>query len=69
MELYTRSQAAAMLGITVRKLDEIRSQRLIGYYQSCRGGKVQFSEAHLEKYLQRIEKSPRPVKTSGKRGL
>ena len=61
MELYSRSEAAAMLGITVRKLDELRARRLIGY---CPGGKVQFSMAHLEKYLQRIEKSPRPVTKS-----
>ena len=33
MELYSRSEAAAMLGITVRKLDELRARRLIGYYQ------------------------------------
>lgn len=64
MELYSRSEAAAMLGITVRKLDELRARRLIGYYQRCPGGKVQFSMAHLEKYLQRIEKSPRPVTKS-----
>lgn len=31
MELYSRSEAAAMLGITVRKLDELRARRLIGY--------------------------------------
>ena len=53
-----------LLGITVRKLDELRARRLIGYYQRCPGGKVQFSMAHLEKYLQRIEKSPRPVTKS-----
>ena len=64
MDLYSRSEAAAMLGITVRKLDELRARRLIGYYQRCPGGKVQFSMAHLEKYLQRIEKSPRPVTKS-----
>ncbi len=64
MDLYSRSEAAAMLGITVRKLDELRARRLIGYYQRCPGGKVQFSMAHSEKYLQRIEKSPRPVTKS-----
>ena len=37
MELYSRSEAAAMLGITVRKLDELRARRLIGYYQRCPG--------------------------------
>lgn len=30
MELFTRSQAAEMLGITVRKLDELRAQRRFG---------------------------------------
>ncbi len=42
MELYSRSEAAAMLGITVRKLDELRARRLIGYYQRCPGGKYSF---------------------------
>ena len=32
MELYSRSEAAAMLGITVRKLDELRARRLIVPY-------------------------------------
>ena len=36
LELYSRSQAAAMLGITVRKLDMLRANRLIGYYLPSR---------------------------------
>ena len=85
LELYSRSQAAAMLGITVRKLDMLRANRLIGYYQlgitvrkldmlranrligyyqPYPGGKVQFSQAHIEKYLQRIEKPPRAITKS-----
>lgn len=64
LELYSRSQAAAMLGITVRKLDMLRVNRLIGYYQPYPGGKVQFSQAHIEKYLQRIEKPPRAITKS-----
>ena len=51
MELYSRSEAAAMLGITVRKLDELRARRLIGYYQRCPGGKVQFSYGSLGKVI------------------
>ena len=31
-----------MLGITVRKLDELRARRLIGYYQRRRAGKYSF---------------------------
>ena len=42
MELYSRSEAAAMLGITVRKLDELRARRLIGYYNAARAGKYSF---------------------------
>ena len=64
LELYSRSQAAAMLGITVRKLDMLRANRLIGYHQPYPGGKVQFSQAHIEKYLQRIEKPPRAITKS-----
>lgn len=64
LELYSRSQAAAMLGITVRKLDMLRANRLIGYYQPYPGGKVQFSQDHIEKYLQRIEKPPRAITKS-----
>jgi len=64
LELYWRSQAAAMLGMTVGKLDRLRANRLIGLYQAYPGGKVQFSQDHIEKYLQRIEKPPRAITKS-----
>ena len=31
----------------------------IGYYQSCPGGKVQFTRKHIEQYWERIESEPR----------
>ena len=61
MELYSRSQAAAMLGITVRKLDMLRANRLIGYYQPYPGGKVQFSQAHAWNW--EIEKQNKTART------
>lgn len=58
VELLTRKEAAAELGISVNTLDKLREERKIGFYQTCYGGRVRFSRAHLEKYIEKIEKPP-----------
>lgn len=58
MELLTRKEAAAELGISVNTLDKLREERKIGFYQTCYGGRVRFSRSHLEKYIEKIEKPP-----------
>ncbi len=42
MELLTRKEAAAELGISVNTLDKLREERKIGFYQTCYGGRVRF---------------------------
>lgn len=48
MEMYNRQEAAAILGISLNTLDKLREDKKIGYYQSCPGGKVQFTRRHVE---------------------
>ena len=59
MELFNRREAAKMLGIGVRSLDKLRTKRVIAYYQAVPGGKVYFSQAHIDKYLERVENHAR----------
>ena len=59
MEMYNRQEAAAILGISLNTLDKLREDKKIGYYQSCPGGKVQFTRRHIEQYWKRIESQPR----------
>ncbi len=55
MELYSRKQTAEMLGISVKTLDELRKDHQIGYLQLRPGCKVQFTQAHIDRYLDRAE--------------
>ena len=59
MKLYSRMEAAEMLGIGLTTLDKLRKSGKIGYYQAVPGGKVQFTDAQLEAYLERAEWRPR----------
>ena len=59
MKLYSRMEAAEMLGIGLTTLDKLRKSGKIGYYQAVPGGKVQFTDAQLEAYLERAERRPR----------
>jgi excisionase family DNA binding protein len=59
MELFNRRETAAILGVSLTTLDKMRENKKIGYYQSCPGGKVQFTRKHIEQYWERIESSPR----------
>ena len=59
MKLYSRMEAAEMLGIGLTTLDKLRKSGKIGSYQAVPGGKVQFTDAQLESYLERAERRPR----------
>ena len=59
MEYYTRKETAAILGVSLTTLDNMRKSRRIGFYQSMPGGKLLFSKRHIEQYWDRIEKEPR----------
>ena len=45
MKLYSRVEAAEMLGIGLTTLDKLRKSGKIGYYQAVPGGKVHFTDA------------------------
>ena len=59
MKLYSRTEAADMLGIGLTTLDKLRKTGKIGYYQAVPGGKVQFTSEQLESYLKRVERQAR----------
>ena len=61
MRLYSRKEAAELLGIGLTTLDALRESGKIGFYQRRPGCKVQFTQAHIYRYLQQMEQSPRSV--------
>ncbi len=66
MELFSRKQAAEMLGVSLSTLDNLRNERKIGYYQKYPGCKVQFTQAHIDKYLKRVEREDQEIKKKRK---
>ena len=61
MHLYSRKEAAELLGIGLTTLDALRETGKIGFYQRRPSCKVQFTQAHIDRYLQQVEQSPRSV--------
>ena len=61
MRLYTRKETAELLGIGLTTLDALRETGRIGYYQRRPGCKVQFTQVHIDQYLQRVEQAPKSV--------
>ena len=61
MKLYSRKETAELLGIGLTTLDALRETGRIGFYQRRPGCKVQFTQAHINKYLQRVEQAPKSV--------
>ena len=59
MKYYTRKETAAILGVSLSTLDTMRKNRTIGFYQAVPGGKLHFTQRHIEHYWDRIEKEPR----------
>ena len=62
MEFFSRKQTAKMLGVSLSTLDNLRQEGKIGYYQKYPGCKVQFTQAHIDKYLKRVEREDREPK-------
>ena len=56
MELFNRKETAAILGVSITTLDKMRENKKIGYYQSCPGGKVQFTRKHIRSEERRVGK-------------
>lgn len=59
MRLYSRKEAAGLLGVGLTTLDALRQSGRIGFYQRRPGCKVQFTQAHIDRYLEQVEQSPR----------
>lgn len=59
-KLYTRKQAAELLGISVNTLDAERMSGRLAYIQRKPNGKVWISEAALEEYLARGTHQAKP---------
>ena len=59
MRLYSRKEAAELLGVGLTTLDALRESGRIGFYQRRPGCKVQFTQTHIDQYLQRVEQAPR----------
>lgn len=48
MRLYSRKEAAELLGIGLTTLDALRESGKIGFYQRRPGCKVQFTQTHID---------------------
>ena len=59
MRLYSRKEAADLLSVGLTTLDALRQSGRIGFYQRRPGCKVQFTQAHIDRYLEQVEQSPR----------
>ena len=62
MKLYSRIEAAALLGIGLTTLDKLRKEGKLSYYQATPGGKVQFTRSHLDAYLEQAERRAKRVR-------
>ena len=68
MKLYSRKEAAQMLGVGLTTLDKLRNTGRLGYYQAVPGGKVQFTQQQLDTFLSRAERQTgRGYHTNSKR--
>lgn len=59
MKLYTRKEAAQILGVGLTTLDKLRNTGRLGYYQAVPGGKVQFTQQQLDAFLIKAERHPK----------
>ena len=58
--LYTRKQAAQMLGISITTLDTARKEGLISYIQYVPNGSVYFTSTGIQEYIARHTHKPKP---------
>ena len=67
MPMYTREEAAEILGVCVNTLDRMRKERKIGYYQARPRCAVKFSQEHIDRYLKRVEQNPKELFWNGRK--
>lgn len=59
--LYTRKEAAKMLGISITTLDTARKEGLISYIQYVPNGSVYFTNTSIQEYIARNTHRSRPL--------
>lgn len=52
-KLYTRKEAAGLLGISLATLDSAKNNGIISYIQYVENGCVYFSETSIQEYIAR----------------
>lgn len=62
MNLLTRQQAMEYLHISSKKMWQLTRDRKISFHQDCPNGKMLFSEADLERYVESTKVSAPVVK-------
>jgi len=62
-KLYTRKEAANILGISLYTLDTARTEGLISYVQYVKNGSVYFTERNLSEYIARNTRRARPKRS------
>lgn len=60
-KLFTRKEAAKLLGISLTTLDDARSSGLISYIQYVPNGCVYFTDAALQEYIAKSTHRAKPV--------
>lgn len=59
--VLTRKEAAELLGISVKTLDQARSAGQVSYIQYTKNGCVFFTEEALQEYIARSTRRANPV--------
>ena len=60
-KLFTRKEAAKILGISIATLDTARNNGLISYVQYVQNGCVYFTDASLQEYIAKFTHRAKPV--------
>ena len=65
-KLFTRKEAAKILGISIATLDTARNNGLISYVQYVQNGCVYFTDASLQEYIAKFTHRAKPVEKCAK---
>jgi len=60
-KLFTRKEAAKLLGISLTTLDDARNSGLISYIQYVPNGCVYFTDAALQEYIAKSTHRAKPM--------
>ena len=52
-------RSGRVVGVGLTTLDALRESGRIGFYQRRPGCKVQFTQTHIDRYLEQVEQAPR----------